>query len=135
MIRTRIAGLHVSDSKPVVGETITIRGYLQQYDEEGKKWEPLRGLVKLYVDGFEFDRTATNPDGSFEFKYRSSITGERKIEARFIGGFKHESCKKEILIEYITREQKRKMEILAKIALAVIFLIVIIVFLLFLFYT
>ncbi len=128
--KTRIAGLHVDDSKPVTGEEITISGYVQFYDERARRWEPLRTWVKLYVDGIEVDRTASKPNGSFEFHYSSRITGRKKVEVRFAGDERFKPCKKEITIEVITQEQKRRTEWLAKIALLVFFLLIVIVFLL-----
>jgi len=127
--RTRIAGLHADNTRPAVGEEVRISGYLQWYDDKAKRWEPLRAWVKIYVDGFEVGRTATKPDGSFEFRYSSSITGKRKIEVRFVGDIRYKPCKKEIGIEVITLEQRRRIELLMKIAFALISALIIIVLL------
>ena len=128
--KTRIAGLHVNDSKPIAGEEVIISGYVQFYDERAKRWEPLRAWVRLYVDGIEVDRTASKPNGSFEFHYSSKITGKRKVEVRFAGDDRYKPCRKEIFIEVITREQKERTEKLAKIALLIFFLLIALVFLL-----
>lgn len=126
--RTRIAGLHVDNSKPVTGEEITISGYLQWYDKKAKRWEPLRGWLKLYIDGREIGRVASKPDGSFEFKYSSNLTGKRKVEVRFAGDPRHESCKKELVIEVITSEQRRRIEKIAKIAFVVFTVLIVLIF-------
>lgn len=126
--RTRIAGLHADNSKPVAGEEVRISGYLQRYDEKSKRWEPLRGWVKLYIDGLEVDRVASKPDGSFEFIYSSNITGKRKVEVRFAGDPRHESCKREIVIEVITSEQRRRIERILKIAFTSFIILLLIVF-------
>jgi len=128
--RTRIAGLHVNNSKPVRGEEIKIAGYLQWYDEKAKRWEPLRDWVKLVIDGFEIARTLTKHDGSFEFKYSSSSTGKKKIEVRYAGKEKYEPCRGEITVEVITEEERKKVERVAKIALIVLFVLMVIIILL-----
>ncbi|HIP24853.1 MAG TPA: hypothetical protein EYG81_00065 [Archaeoglobus profundus] len=128
--RTRIAGLHVDNSKPVSGEEIRIAGYLQWYDESAKRWEPLRDWVKLVIDGLEIARTITKHDGSFEFKYSSVLTGKKKIEVRYAGKEKYKPCKGEITIEVITKEQRKKFERVAKIALIVLFVLIVIIILL-----
>ncbi len=128
--KTRIAGLHTDNSKPVAGEEITIAGYLQFYDKKAKRWEPLRAWVKLYIDGIEVDRTATKPNGSFEFRYSSNITGRKKVEVRFAGDERFKPCKKEISIEVITQEKRERTERLAKLALLILFILIVIVFVL-----
>ncbi len=128
--KTRIAGLHVNDSKPVVGEEVIVSGYVQFYDDKAKRWEPLRTWVRLYVDGVEVDRTASKPNGSFEFRYSSRITGKRKVEVRFAGDERFKPCRKEIFIEIVTKEQKVKAERLAKIVLVLFFLLIALVFVL-----
>lgn len=128
--KTRIAGLHADNSKPVAGEEITIAGYIQFYDERLKRWEPLRAWVKLYVDGIEVDRTASKPNGSFEFRYSSNITGRKKVEVRFAGDDRFKPCRKEISIEIITQEQRKKTERLAKLALIIFFVLIVLVFVL-----
>ncbi len=128
--KTRIAGLHVNDSKPTIGEDAIISGYIQFYDEKARRWVPLRTWVRLYVDGTEVDRTPSKPNGSFEFRYSSSITGKKKVEVRFAGDDRFKPCKKEIVIEVITQEQKKRTERLAKMALLIFFLLIVLVFLL-----
>lgn len=129
MKKTRIAGLHVDDSKPVVGEEVRIAGLLQYYDEKEKTWKPLRAWVKLYVDGIEVDRTPTKPNGSFEFRYSSNVTGKRKIEVRFAGD-RFKPCKKEIEVEFVTAEEKRRVDKIAKLALLVLFVLILLIFVL-----
>jgi len=126
--KTRVAGLHVDNSKPITGEEVTISGYLQWYAKESKRWEPLRAWLKLYVDGREVDRVASKPNGSFEFKYSSNLTGKRKVEVRFAGDSRHESCKKELVIEVITSEQRRRIERIAKIASVIFAMLIVLVF-------
>ncbi len=126
--KTRIAGLHTDNSKPVAGEEVKISGYLQFYDEKARRWEPLRAWVKLYVDGIEVDRAASKPNGSFEFRYSSNITDRRKVEVRFPGDERFKPCGKEISIEIITREQRERTERLAKIALIILLSLVLLVF-------
>ncbi len=128
--KTRIAGLHADNSKPVAGEEITIAGYLQFYDNKTKRWEPLRAWVKLYVDGIEVDRTATKPNGSFKFRYSSNVTGKKKVEVRFAGDNRFKPCRKEISIEVVTQEQRKRTERFVKLALIIFFTLIVVVFVL-----
>jgi len=128
--KTRIAGLHADNSKPVAGEEAIIAGYLQFYDDKAKRWEPLRAWVNLYVDGIEVDRTATKPNGFFEFRYSSNITGKKKVEVRFAGDDRFKPCRKEISIEVITQEQRKRTERLAKLALIIFVILIVVVFVL-----
>jgi hypothetical protein len=125
MIRTRIAGLHVSDSKPVAGEEVTIRGYLQQYNAKDKMWIPLRARVKMVVDGVQHGVEWTDPNGFFEFKLYSKYTGKKKVEVLFAGDEIREPCRREITIEFISQEEKRRVERIAKIVLAILILLLI----------
>ncbi len=129
MKKTRIAGLHVDDSKPVVGGEVRIAGFLQYYDENARTWKPLRAWVRLYVDGMEIDRVPTKPNGSFEFRYSSNVTGKRKVEVRFAGD-RFKPCRKEIEVEFVTAEEKRKVDRLAKFALLALFILTFLIFLL-----
>ncbi len=127
--KTRIASLHADNAKAVVGEKVTISGYLQWYNERERRWEPLRGWLKVYVDGVEVGKTASRPNGSFEFKYTSSVTGRRSVEVRFPGDPRHKPCKREIKIEFLSQEQKKRIDRMIKIAFALISALILIVIL------
>ena len=118
-MKVRIAGLHASDKKPVVGDDVIIRGYVQSYDERRKTWIPMRTKVWVDVDGLNYGVVYSNPDGSFEFRYSSGVKGKRRIE------FKAEGCKREIEIEFVDREERRRVERIAKIVLAILILLLI----------
>ncbi|WP_457549410.1 hypothetical protein [Archaeoglobus sp.] len=122
-MRVRIAGLHASDKKPVVGDDVVIKGYVQGYDEKKKIWQPLRTRVWVDVDGLNYGVIYTNPDGSFEFRYSSNVKGKKKIE------FKAEGCKREIEIEFVDRKEKARVERIGTIAVMILILLLILLYL------
>ena len=103
---TRIAGLHFSDARPVVGEEIVIAGYLQWYDRKGKMWMPAEHKkVVLYVDNVRVAESVTDHSGRFEFRQSFSF-GEHGIDVRFDGvpGFEASQTSKKIKV--ITAQQR-----------------------------
>ena len=122
-MKVRIAGLHASDKKPVVGDDVIIRGYVQSYDERRKTWIPMRTKVWVDVDGLNYGVVYSNPDGSFEFRYSSGVKGKRRIE------FKAEGCKREIEIEFVDRKEKRRVERIGTIAVMILILLLILLYL------
>ena len=122
-MKVRIAGLHASDKKPVVGDDVIIRGYVQSYDERRKTWIPMRTKVWVDVDGLNYGVVYSNPDGSFEFRYSSGVKGKRRIE------FKAEGCKREIEIEFVDKKEKRRVERIGTIAVMILILLLILLYL------
>lgn len=123
-MRVRIAGLHVSDKKPKVGDEITVRGYTQIYDEKRKMWIPVKAKVRFLVDGTNYGTTYSNPDGSFEFKYSSNVIGKRRVEV-----IMEEICKREIEIEFVSEDLKRRVERIGALAVLILILVLILLYL------
>jgi len=123
-MRIRIAGLHVSDRKPKVGDEIVLKGYTQIYDEKRKMWIPVRARVRFLVDGMNYGITYSNPDGSFEFRYSSNVVGKRRVEV-----IMEEICKREIEIEFMSEEEKKRIEKIGAIAVLILILVLIILYL------
>lgn len=106
--RARISGLHASDKKPLVGEKVTFSGYLQVYDNELKRWDPLRGKLMLYIDGMKVETFASDNYGYFEVEYIFNIPKRYDVEVRYDGSPKTKACMAGIKVEVLTHEQKRK---------------------------
>ncbi|RLI89625.1 MAG: hypothetical protein DRO98_00625 [Archaeoglobales archaeon] len=103
---TRIAGLHFSDARPVVGEEIVIAGYLQWYDRKGKMWVPVEHKkVTLYVDNVKVAESVTDHSGRFEFRQSFSF-GEHSIDAKFEGSPGLEASQASKKIKVITAQQR-----------------------------
>jgi|Deesub1362A_J573_1020465.scaffolds.fasta_scaffold01034_8 hypothetical protein len=129
--RTRIAGLNFSDKRPVLGEDITIAGYLQWYDQKGKRWEPVeRKRIELYIDNVKMAESNTDYSGSFEFEHSIDEPGEHVVEVKFPGFREYFlECSKARTLRAITAEEKRRIEKLTNIvflsALLLILLLII----------
>ena len=108
--RTRISGLHTSDKKPLIGETVTFSGYLQVYDAELKRWDPLKGKLMLYIDGVKIETFASNNYGFFEIEHTFNIPRKYNVEVRYDGSPKTKACMAGMKVEVLTIEQKRKVE-------------------------
>ncbi|WP_456328041.1 hypothetical protein [Archaeoglobus sp.] len=122
-MKVRIAGLHASNKKPVVGDEVVIRGYVQRYDDRRKIWIPIRTKVWVDVDGINYGVVYSNPDGSFEFRYSSKVKGKKRVE------FKAENCKREIEIEFVGEEEKRRVNRIGTIVVAILILLLILLYL------
>ncbi|GEM_PF-689083 len=109
-LKTRIAGLYASNARPVTGETVTISGYLQWYDPELRRWEPLEGGdLKLLIDGVEVGNTRSGYGGFFAFTHVFKEAGKYTAEVRYGGTRKYEpSDPSSIVIKVMTEEQRRK---------------------------
>ena len=122
-MKVRIAGLHASDKKPVVGEEVVIRGYAQVYDEKRKMWLPLKTKVNFLVDGMNYGTVYTHSNGSFEFTFSSNVKGKRKVEVII------EGCKKEMEIEFMDEKEKKRIQRIGTIAVIVLIVLLIILYL------
>jgi hypothetical protein len=120
---TRIAGLHVSDARPVVNEPVIIAGYLQWYDLAMRQWEPLKDKIKLIIDGKEVEELRTDYSGRFSFEYAFTI-GEHVIEARYDGKVKYDGtleydfCKSMLTVKTITEGQRKELERIIRLVFA-----------------
>ncbi len=129
MKKTRIAGLHFSDARPVVGEKVRITGYLQWYDEETMRWIPAEHKkVKLLVDGIEVSETVTNAFG--EFNFETSFSGEHEVEVVFDGTPILEGCSVKKRIVAMSEDSKKRLMRLVRITAILIVLALSIVLLL-----
>lgn len=122
-MKVRIAGLHASDKKPVVGEEVTIRGYAQVYDEKRKMWLPLRARVKFLIDGMNYGTIYTRSNGLFEFTFSSNVKGKRKVEVIL------EGVKKEMEIEFIDSKLKKRVQRIGAIAVMILIALLITLYL------
>jgi len=123
-MKVRIAGLHASDKKPVVGEDVVIRGYAQIYDDKKKMWLPLKARVKFLVDGMNYGTIYTHSNGLFEFTFSSNVKGRRKVEVIL-----EDVCKKEIEIEFIDEREKKRIQRIGTIAVIVLIVLIVILYL------
>jgi len=120
--KTRIAGLHFSDARPVVGEKVKIVGYLQWYDEETMRWVPAEHKkVKLLVDGVEVAETTTNTFGEFTFEV--SFTGEHEVEVVFEGTPLLEGCSVKKRVVAMSEDSRKRLMRLVRIFAILITLI------------
>lgn len=112
--KTRIAGLHFSDARPVKGEKVVITGYLQWYDEELKSWQPAEHKkVELIVDGEKIEESVTDTDGKFVFEV--SLTGEHELEFVFNGTPLLEGCRVRKKVAAMSEEKKKSILKIAKL--------------------
>lgn len=113
--RTRISGLHASNKKPSIGEIVYFSGYLQVYDSELKRWDPLKGKLMLYVDGIRIKNFTSDNYGYFEVEHSFNISKKYDVEVRYDGSPKTKACMAGIKVEVLTEEQRRKIERIIKI--------------------
>ncbi|MBO8182799.1 MAG: hypothetical protein H0Z28_08410 [Archaeoglobus sp.] len=125
--RTRISGLHVSDKKPTPGESVSFSGYLQLYDAENKRWEPLRGKLLLFIDGIKKREFHSDNYGQFEIDYIFPYPGKYNVEVRFEGGAKTKASMAGLKVEVITGEQKKRIARLVRIFIVLFLLFMILV--------
>lgn len=127
-MKTRIAGVHFTDARPAVGETIKISGYLQYYDEETKSWQPAEHKkIKLIVDEKEVGETITDANGKFTFE--TSFTGDHNLEIAFEGAALLESCSVTKKVSAMSKESKRRIALLVKMVFALLILLVLLLLL------
>jgi len=125
--RTRVSGLHVSNKNPMPGETVSFSGYLQVYDSENKRWEPLRGKLLLFVDEVKKREFHSDNYGQFEIEYIFPNPGKYSIEVRYEGGPKAKASMAGLKVEVITPEQRRRITRLVRIFVILLLLFVILV--------
>ncbi len=123
-MRVRIAGLHVNDKKPKVGDEVVLRGYTQIYDEKRKMWLPTRAKLRFVIDGMNYGTIYSDPNGFFEFKFSSNVKGKRKVEV-----IMDEICKREIEVEFVSEEEKRRIERIGTLTVLILILILILLYL------
>jgi len=116
-MRVRIAGLHVSDKKPKVGDEVVLRGYTQIYDEKKKMWLPTRAKLRFVIDGMNYGTIYSDPNGLFEFRFSSNVKGKRKVEV-----IMEEVCKREMEVEFVSEEEKKKIERIGALAVLILIL-------------
>ncbi|RLI77521.1 hypothetical protein DRP05_09900 [Archaeoglobales archaeon] len=131
--RTRISGLHASSKKPSMGEDVLFSGYLQVYDGELKRWDPLKGKLMLYVDGIKVRDFASDNYGYFEVEHTFNIPKKYDVEVRYDGSAKTKACMAGIKVEVLTEEQRRRVEKIIKMFGTVILLLLLLFLLLSLF--
>lgn len=125
--KTRIAGLNFSDKRPVKGEEVITAGYLQSYNKEEKKWEPVeKKNVEIYVDGEKAGDSKTDYNGYFSFEHSFKELGDHNVEVKFGGSRKLAYTGASSSLSVITEKQKRNVEKILKIVLAAIILVVVI---------
>ncbi len=127
-MKTKIS-LHVSNAKPVVGEEVIVEGIIKYYDEKKKTWIPFRAKLEMFIDGEFYDKKFSKENGVFEFRFSSDKIGERDVEVLYRGN-KFDPCSKKIIVEFITFEEKKRIERIAKIALLIIISLIISLYLL-----
>lgn len=126
-IKTRIAGLNFSDKSPVKGEEVTIAGYLQSYDQKGKKWDPVeKKKVELYIDGERIEEDSTDYNGNFSFGYTFETLGEHGVEVKFDGTQEYAQISGSSLLKVITEKQRKKIDKILKVLVAALALIILI---------
>jgi hypothetical protein len=123
-MRVRIAGLHVSDKKPKVGDEVVLRGYTQIYDEKKKMWLPTRAKLRFVIDGMNYGTIYSDPNGLFEFRFSSNVKGKRKVEV-----IMEEVCKREMEVEFVSEEEKKKIERIGALAVLILILTLILLYL------
>jgi len=112
--KTRIAGLHFSDARPVKGERVVITGYLQWYDEELKSWQSAEHKrIELIADGEKIGESVTDTNGKFVFEV--SFTGEHELEFVFNGTPLLEGCRITKSVAAISEEKKKRISKIAKL--------------------
>jgi len=125
--RTRVSGLHASNKKPMPGESVSLSGYLQVYDPDNKKWEPLRGKLLLFVDGIKVREFHSDNYGQFEIGHIFPSPGKYEVEVRFEGGAKTKASMAGMKIEVITGEQRKRTLRIVRVFIALLLLFVILV--------
>jgi hypothetical protein len=123
----RIAGFHVSNARPVVGEAITISGYLQWYDPLLRRWEPLVGSVKLLINWTKIKEIVSTPDGYFLFTHVFNRVGSYVVEARYDDKKYRPYEPPKIVVRVITEEQKKRMERMVRLLVAGIELLIVVI--------
>ena len=113
--RTRVSGLHVSNKKPTPGEVVSFSGYLQVYDSENKRWEPLKGNLLLFVDEVKKREFHSDNYGQFQIDYIFPTPGKYSIEVRYEGGPKTKASMAGLKVEVITQEQRMKITRIVRI--------------------
>ena len=127
--KTRIS-LHTSNKKPVSGEEVTFAGYLQVYDSDEKRWDPLRGKLMLFVDGEKVKEFSSNNYGYFEVEHSFKIPKKYDVEVRYEGSAKAKACMAGMRVEVLTEEQKSKIGKVVRIFLVFVLFILLLAFLL-----
>ncbi len=123
--KTRVSGFHVSNKKPIPNERVLFSGYLQIYDSENKRWNPLRGKLLLFVDGIKRKEFNSDAYGYFEVDYEFRSVGKYDVEVRFEGGPKTKASMAGIKVEVITSDQRKKVTRLIRIFIALLLIFVI----------
>ncbi len=128
MKKTRIAGLHFSDARPVTGEKVRIAGYLQWYDEDTMRWIPAEHKkVKLLVDGVEVAETTTNTFG--EFVFETDFSGEHEVEVVFEGTPLMEGCSvKKRVVAMSENSKKRFLKMVKLFAVLIMLMLAAVIF-------
>jgi|Deesub1362B_J571_1020462.scaffolds.fasta_scaffold00228_9 hypothetical protein len=123
--KTRVSGFHVSNKKPIPNEKVLFSGYLQVYDSDHKRWNPLRGKLLLFVDGVKRKEFISDAYGYFEVEYDFRFPRKYEVEVRFEGGPKTRASMAGMKVEVITSDQRRKITRLIRIFITLLLIFVI----------
>jgi hypothetical protein len=126
-MRTRLSGFHTTNKKPIPGERVLFSGYLQVYDSEKRRWEPIRGKLMLFIDGMKMREFSSNTYGEFEVEYVFHNPRSYDVEVRFEGGAKVKASSSALKVEVVTEEERRKTLLLIRISTILILAFVILV--------
>jgi len=107
---TRIRDFKVSNTRPVVGETVEITGYLEYllvawwYGCDGK-------TVKVMADGTQVASAVSTANGFFRAYWRPSSTGKFIVKAVFEGDISFSGCESTpVEVTVLTQEEKAREE-------------------------
>jgi len=132
--RTRIS-LHVSDKKPCIGDKVSFSGYLQAYDSELKRWDPLKGKLTLVIDGEKVKTFSSNNYGYFEVEYKFYVPKKYDVEVRYNGSPKTKACSASIKIEALTEKQKNRIKKIVRLFTLLVILMLILISLIFILFS
>lgn len=104
------------------GESVTVSGSVQYYDEREKIWKPISGYIKIMLD--ETDLGKIYADNKFNFTLPAVGKGKHKVEVRFIGNDEFESSYRTLRFQVVDKGEKVKLTIMIKLAYGILLLFV-----------
>lgn len=110
LIATRFRDFKVSETRPVIGGSVEISGYLEGNPIVG--WYGLDGrAVRVVADRTTIISTTTSAEGYFKVLWRPSSTGKFIVKAVFDGDLLNDRCESvEVEVTVLTEEEKAKEE-------------------------
>jgi hypothetical protein len=110
IVNTRIRDFKVSNTRPVVGETVEFTGYLEWHLWPVSSWYGADSrVVKVLVDGTEVGSGMTTAQGFFRVYWRPTSPGSYIAKAKFEGTIDQNPCESPpIAITVLTEEQKKE---------------------------